>query len=201
MKITLFLSSPVKNKTFHFKHEQVKCWHAYWSCERETVQDISKIRNPVFIEIKCYALNCCKMASNIFGVNLSSHSAKEFACSFADLLGNKRIGSQYIIVYGSQWTSQRKPRSTTHLIYRKRKTSSTAKHHIDPFNKRYQYLDDLINTYITKVKKVTMVRWGSSKKHLSCQAFLGVWARETPLLCSSLHPPTHTFCDLPAFHP
>lgn len=44
------------------------------------------------------------------------------------------------------------------LIYRKRKTSSTAKHHIDPFNKRYQYLDDLINTYITKVKKVTMVR-------------------------------------------
>lgn len=24
MKITLFLSSPVKHKTFHFKHEQMK---------------------------------------------------------------------------------------------------------------------------------------------------------------------------------
>lgn len=52
-----------------------------------------------------------------------------------------------------------KGRSMTHGICRKPKTSSTAKHHIDPFNKRYQYSNDLINTYITKVgKKVTRVR-------------------------------------------
>lgn len=46
-----------------------------------------------------------------------------------------------------------KGRSMTHSICRKPKTSSMAKHHINPFNKRYQYSNDLINTYITKVEK------------------------------------------------
>lgn len=78
------------------------------------------------------------------------------------------------------------------VICKNPKTSSTAKHQIDPFNKRYQYSNDLINTYITKVKKVkvTLVRWGSSKK-LSCQAF---WESEPKrrhhFVHSSAHPLT-----------
>lgn len=90
-----------------------------------------------------------------------------FACSFADVLRHNITRSQYIIVCGSQLTSQTKPRTMTHSICRKTKIHSTVKHQINPFNKRYQYANALINTH--KQKRET-VRWGSSRK-LSCQAF------------------------------
>lgn len=51
------------------------CRHAYLSSEKSTVQDISKIRNPVFIWVKCYhPLRGCKTATDIS--LSSSHSAQ-----------------------------------------------------------------------------------------------------------------------------
>lgn len=169
-----------------------------------------KDKKSSFHLIKCYALIAAKWPLP-FSISIWVHIMPN-VCSLI-LLGHTRICSQYIRVRGSQLTSYRKPRSPTHSIYKKLKTSSTAKYQINPFNKRYQYSNDLINTYIIKVEKVkvTMVRWGSSIKKQKTKtrekkqtktsvssSILGVWAREMPPFCSFLHLPADTCGEPPS---
>lgn len=117
---------------------------------------------------------------------------QEFACSFADVLRHNVTRSQYIIVCGSQLTSQRKLRTMTHSICRKTKIHSMARHQINPFNKRCQYANALINTHITKGEN------GKTRffQETVLSSILGIWARETAAILA-LRPPPNTSCDPP----
>lgn len=111
---------------------------------------------------------------------------QEFACSFADVLHHNVTRWQYIIVCGSQLTSQRKPRT------RKTKIHSMARHQNNPFNKRYQYANALINIHITKGEN------GKTRffQETVLSSILGIWARETAAILA-LRPPPNTSCDPP----
>lgn len=76
----------------------------------------------------------------------------------------------------------------THSICRKTKTHSMVKHQINPFNKRYQYANALINTHKTKGGN------GEIRFFLETvlSSILGIWATILPL-----HPPPNTSCDPP----
>lgn len=76
----------------------------------------------------------------------------------------------------------------THSICRKTKIYSMVKHQINPFNKRYQYANALINTHITKGGT------GEIRFFLETvlSSILGIWATILPL-----HPPPNTSCDPP----
>lgn len=76
----------------------------------------------------------------------------------------------------------------THSICRKTKIHSMVKHQINPFNKRYQYANALINTHITKGGN------GEIRFFLETvlSSILGIWATILPL-----HPPPNTSCDPP----
>lgn len=71
---------------------------------------------------------------------------------------------------------------------RKTKINSTVKHQINPFDKRYQYSNALINTHITK--------WKNSEMRVSQETVLEESEPENqPPSCSSLHSPPNTSCD------